>query len=69
MLRFLGFSYSFMGFGWPMRRHVLCAVSVSNVKGRRCDKIGGTEVPALCKENIGFRACSYPVRPYGSALG
>jgi len=29
----------------------------------------GTEVPAQSKENIGHRACSYPVRPYRSAFG
>ena len=32
ILRFSGFSYSFMEFGWPMRRHVLCAVSRASFK-------------------------------------
>ena len=34
MLRFLGFSYSFIGFGWPMRHHVPGAVSAASGFGQ-----------------------------------
>jgi hypothetical protein len=48
-------------------QEVVLSISVILPQDREFTVI--TKVPALCKENTGFGACSYPVRPCGAALG